>query len=104
MKKLRRDKVIEDLKLLAYGADGCTFELDDDEFPCLQRVLSPAVFARFAFAVREVFLSEYISSELLILDITSIADWSTFDTLADAIIKERKRLDSLASAATKETP
>ena len=103
MKKLRRDKVIEELKLMAYGANSGTFELSDDyEFSAIFRVLGGASMAKFAYAVRDFYFAECDFQQLCGFDITNIESWETFETLADRIIEERKRLDAIAKA-TKET-
>lgn len=94
MKKLNRAKVIDELKLLAAGANGASVVLDDDYFQRLQNALYPEQLARFANAVQDTFFGEFTRNELQIFCITGIELWKDFDTLADAILAERKRLDA----------
>lgn len=94
--KLNRQKLISELQLLAAGANGWEVVLDDDQFANLQSAMNPADLARFATAVEQRWfdgnVGAYTQASRL-FGISDIEKWETFETLADAIIEERKRLE-----------
>lgn len=105
MKKLNRDRVIADLKLLAAGANGGRVEPDDDMFPNLQTCLTPKAFANFASAVQlEWFTGENGTAlvSLFLFRLLDIEKWATYETLADAIIEERKRIEAIVKQKASE--
>lgn len=97
MKKLIRERLIADLKHLAAGANGCPVGNE----MALVHCMTTDGFARFAGAVKATWLTDengYFFENMLFFDITDIEKWETFDTLADAIIAERKRIDAVNKA------
>lgn len=97
-KKLRFDVVRRELQLLAWGAQGCEVVPDPDtEWPTLFQCYAPEDLARFAGAVRERYFQED-APETSLFDLCSGArHWQDFDTLANQVVAERKRLDLVAA-------
>lgn len=102
MKKLNRERVIADLRLLAAGANGWFVELDESDPPCIYCRLNPGELSRLAWAVESVWFPEEDRNSVGLFTIHDIEKWSTFETLADAIIAERKRLDAVAKQKASE--
>lgn len=90
-KRLNRDRVIEDLKLLAAGANGGAVVLGGDR-PTIPRYLDAGSKVSFCWAVGERWFPDD-QYKCALFRITDLNKWSDFETLADAIIEERKRLD-----------
>lgn len=91
MKKITRAKLIEELRLLAAGANGGDVVLTDD-YSTLPAYLSSAAFQQFAWAVSMRYFQDTPNGEVGLMLVTNLEQWSTFDTLADAILEERKRI------------
>lgn len=96
MKIPKRDRLIEDLKLLACGANGGACELSED-WPYIQTILYPSQFEAFRLAVRDIYAPDATPYADMRGPFTfsSIDLWATFETLADAIIAERKRVNAI---------
>lgn len=101
---IRRPQLIEELKLLAAGANGGEVMLDDQEFHCLQSAMYPAAFGRFAASVKDRYFTDAESGKweetFGLFGIVDIEKWTDFETLADAILAERQRLDQVKKKQT----
>ncbi|AMV18886.1 hypothetical protein [Planctomyces sp. SH-PL14] len=96
-KRLSVDVVRKELELLAAGANGGAVELDPHgEWPTLLQYLPPDRTEVFAWAVRDRFFPNDVDGTFL-FSMTSASKWETFESLANEICKERKRLDQMAS-------
>lgn len=91
-------QLIAELKLIACGANGSPVVFDDNYFPNLQSAMYPAALANFAGAVAEQYFPDQKWDDLLIFGIRHMEKWQTFETLADAIISEQKRLRAAKGA------
>lgn len=97
-KKLNRERVIEDLKLLAAGATGESVMLDDDYFPTLLAALPPDCLKTFAFAIKDRWFTDATEAARDVCSLMNATAWSTFESLADEIVSARVGADSDASA------
>lgn len=97
-KKLRLDVVRRELELLAWGAQGCEVVPDrDTEWPTLLQCYAPEDLGRFASAVQERFFQKDAKETLLFDIVSGTRHWENFDTLAEQVVAERKRLDLVAA-------
>lgn len=97
--------MIADLKLMAAGANGGEVCIDDDMFQSMQACMNPSAFSNFARAVKSEWFTDamgYYFEPLFIFELGDIEKWSNFETLADAIIEERKRIDAVEKQKASE--
>jgi hypothetical protein len=93
-KKLNAAKVEAELRLLAAGACGYPFEVDEDAFHSLLTMDSGCL-ARFAEAVFHQYFRGQTFGTMLLMQMNYCDKWKDYATLAAAIVKERARLDAV---------
>src|SRR5687768_8466990 len=99
MATTKRDRLIADLELMAAGANGGPVVIDENnDRPTIVHCLGLEPFARFYSAVSEQWFPNMSYSDLLgpFAGMWALPDWTDFETLADAIIKEQKRVAAVA--------
>lgn len=88
-----------ELELMAEGANGGPVIFDENyNNLSIIHILGLRQFVQFQSAVRERYFSDAPTSELFgpFIGLHNIVDWTDFETLADAILAEKKRLASVA--------
>lgn len=97
--KLHRGKLIEELKLLAAGANGGEVSITKRR-GIVAALRIPSMHSFRSAVVRRYFHAEWRRCETP-RSIGAIGkEWKTFETLADAVIAERKRLDAVKKQET----
>ncbi len=89
---MTRKQLIAELKLIACGANGYSVSV-----PARMHGVFPpgSVAKRFLAAINETYLPELWFDDCLGSPVGNRDNWQTFETLADAIISEQKRLKAI---------
>ena len=94
-KRLDVETVRAELELLAFGANGAPVETCE-EWPTLVTAMPSWSVVNLVRAVKNRWFDDTPYSDVWPLSMTQLDDWDSLDTLTDAIVRERERLDSLA--------
>lgn len=89
---MKRAQLIHELKLIACGAAGA--------YMAWPSVMSQPVRGRMFNAIQDTYFSDCSHEWLRGTNVGNPDHWSTFETLADAILAEQQRLESAAKQGT----